>query len=169
MPLLQEIVLPVFPALAVWAGLKDATSYTIPNRVTIAVAAAFVPAALIAGLPLPQVGVALLAGLAALVAGMAMFAFGWIGGGDAKLFAGCALWLGVPAVVPFMLWTGIAGGLLAVGLLYLRKLPRPAYATGPAWAARLLTPGESVPYGVAIAAGALIAYPGSGLMRLAHG
>ena len=70
-------------------------------------------------------------GLGALVAGMAMFALGWIGGGDAKLFTACALWLGLTSTPVFLLITALAGGLLAVGLLGARKY---AFAIhGPAW------------------------------------
>jgi len=36
--------------------------------------------------------------------------------------------------------------------------------TGPAWFSRLAEPGENVPYGVAIAAGALLAFPASPFM-----
>ena len=51
-----------------------------------------------------------------------MFALGWIGGGDAKLFAACMLWLGWPASAPFVIWTALAGGGLAVALLWGRRL-----------------------------------------------
>jgi len=36
--------------------------------------------------------------------------------------------------------------------------------TGPAWFARLAEPGENVPYGLAIAVGALLALPASPFM-----
>jgi prepilin peptidase CpaA len=37
--------------------------------------------------------------------------------------------------------------------------------SGPAWFTRLAEPKENVPYGVAIAVGALAAFPGSVLMQ----
>jgi len=56
------------------------------------------------------------------------------------------------------------GGALAVCLLGLRSTyVRPFVPTGPAWFARLAQPGENVPYGVAIAFGALMAFPASPL------
>ena len=73
------------------------------------------------GVPLGQIGLCLAVGLGALVLGMGMFAAGWIGGGDGKLFAVCALWLGWPAVLPFMLYTGLAGGALTFAILGLRS------------------------------------------------
>jgi prepilin peptidase CpaA len=151
---LQTCLLLIFPVLVIGAALRDATSYTIPNWISLALAGAFPVAALAMGLPLPMIGVSLAVGAVALVAGMGMFALGWIGGGDAKLFA--ATYLAV---------TGIAGGALAVGLLGLRSTHvRPWAPAKPVWLARLLEPGENVPYGVAIAIGALAAFPASALM-----
>lgn len=162
---LQTLVLLVFPLLILIAALCDATSYTIPNWVSLALLAIFPLAALAMGLPLADVGLQLGLGAAALVAAMAMFALGWIGGGDAKLFAAAALWLGWPAILSFLAVTGVAGGALAVGLLALRAPAlRHHLAAGPAWFVRLAEPGENVPYGVAIAVGALAAFPGCGLL-----
>jgi prepilin peptidase CpaA len=164
---LQMLVLLVFPALVIAGGLKDITSYTIPNWIPLALIAAFPLAAIAGGLPLSAVGAQVVVGMVALVAGMAMFAAGWIGGGDAKLFAAAGLWLGWPAGASYLMFTAIAGGGLAVALLGLRSAPiRPYVPSGPAWFARLAEPGENVPYGVAIAVGALIAFP---LCRLVTG
>lgn len=151
-----------FPALAIIAALRDATTMTIPNWISIALAVLFVPAALAAGLPPAMLGLAAACGFAALLAGMAMFAFGWIGGGDAKLFAACALWLGLTATPIFLIFTALAGGAVAVGLLAARKFPFPIH--GPAWVERLLKPDGDVPYGLAICAGALLAFPNSPLV-----
>ncbi|WP_395673357.1 prepilin peptidase [Phenylobacterium sp.] len=154
-----------FPALVIMAALKDATSYTIPNAISAALLAIFPLAALLLALPLPSVALHAGIGFAALLAGMAMFALGWIGGGDAKLFAAAALWLGWPAGLTFLVATCLAGGALAMGLITLRSVwLRPYVMSGPAWFARLAAPGENVPYGVAIAAGALAAVPVSPLM-----
>jgi prepilin peptidase CpaA len=155
-----------FPALVLIGGLKDATSFTIPNWISLALIAAFPPAALVGGASLPEIGLAAVIGVFALFAAMGMFAMGWIGGGDAKLFAAAALWLGFPAVVNFVLITGLAGGALAVALLGLRSMwLRPIAERGPAWFSRLARPGGDVPYGVAIAFGALAAFPDSLLGR----
>jgi prepilin peptidase CpaA len=161
-PLIKAALLLVFPALTIVGGLKDATSFTIPNWISLALIGAFFPAALAAGMPLATLGLQIGIGVLALFAGMAMFALGWIGGGDAKLFAAAGLWLGWPAIFPFVIVTGLCGGALAVGLLGLRSMYlRPLAAAGPAWVGRLATPGGDVPYGVAICAGALAAFPDS--------
>ena len=161
----QILVLASFAILVIVAALRDVTSYTIPNALSLALVAIFPLAALALGLPLSTIGLNLAVGAAALIAGMAMFALGWIGGGDAKLFAAAALWLGWPAAVTDLAVTGLAGGGLALGLLTLRSpVVRPFVLGGPAWFGRLAEPGENVPYGVAIAVGALAAFPLSAMM-----
>ena len=159
----------LFPVLVIFAGVRDVATMTIPNWLTLAAGAAFFPAALIAGVAWPAFALALGLGFAALLIGMAMFALGWVGGGDAKLFAACGFWLGGAAVAPFLAWTALSGGVLAMGLLFARKAAHFWPVMGPAWLKRLLTDGEGVPYGVAIATGALMAFPESPVMRALHG
>ncbi|MDP3660708.1 prepilin peptidase [Phenylobacterium sp.] len=167
LPALQMILVMVFPALVTVGGLRDLTSYIIPNWISITLAAAFLPAALALGVPLGDIGLHAAVGAGALVAGMVMFALGWIGGGDAKLFAAAGLWLGWPACLIFIAATAVAGGALALSLLMLRSIwLRPFLPGGPAWFGRLVEPGENVPYGVAIAIGALAALPYSTLPNL---
>jgi prepilin peptidase CpaA len=101
---------------------------------------------------------------------MGLFAAGWIGGGDAKLFAAVAPWLGWPAIASFLMVTALAGGALALLLLNVRAAwLKPYLAGAPAWLARLATSDEAVPYGVAIAVGALVAFPHSPLVGGLHG
>jgi prepilin peptidase CpaA len=157
--LVQTFVLGLFAALVIGAAVRDLASFTIPNWISIALALAFAPAALLAGVPLPEIGVSVAVGAGMLVIGAAMFAFGWIGGGDAKLMAAAAIWVGLRGLAPFAIYTALAGGLLALSLVALRSAwLRPLAAGGPGWTQRLATPGESAPYGVAIAAGALAAF-----------
>ncbi|MBU4434720.1 MAG: prepilin peptidase [bacterium] len=157
---LQILLLLVFPALAIVAALKDVTSYTIPNWISLALVAAFLPAAAVSGAPLPALGLCLATGLGGLLIGMGMFAAGWIGGGDAKLFAASGLWIGWPAALPFMLATGLAGGAVTMGILALRSgWLEPVLAGSPAWVRKLSAQGGDIPYGVAIAVGALATFP----------
>lgn len=159
---LAHIVIAVFPAGAIAAAVMDATSFTIPNRLTLAIAASFYPVALLLGLPLATIGACTAIGVLALVVGIGLFAMNWCGGGDAKLLAACALWLGIPAILPFLFAMSVAGGVIALGLVMARKMMLGAFvANGPAWIGRLLQPEEALPYGVAIALGALFAFPSS--------
>ena len=163
-PALQYLLVLVFPALVAVGGLRDLTSYIIPNWISLAIVGAFLPAALAAGVSPQEMALSAGVGAAGLVAGMIMFALGWIGGGDAKLFAAASLWIGWPACLPYLAYTGIAGGALAMGLLGLRSaMVKPFLPVNPRWFGRLTEPGESVPYGVAIAVGALAAFPNSTL------
>ena len=170
MSLLQAALLTVFPAIMIIAAMTDATSFTIPNRLSLILIAAFLPVMLILGRPINEIGLDLGVGAACLVAGMGMFAAGWIGGGDAKLFAAAGLWLGWPAVAPFLIVTALAGGALAVLLLNARSTYVRTHLTGaPGWVDRLATPGGDVPYGVAIAVGALAAFPQTSFLAAVHG
>jgi prepilin peptidase CpaA len=167
--LFQACLVSLLPILAILAALKDLTSYTIPNWISLALGGAFAALAIAVGLPLPVIGVHVACGLVALLAGMVMFALGWIGGGDAKLFSVCCLWFGWPGGRDFLLDTAVAGGAFAFLLIAIRgQLVRPFLPLLTGWAGRLTTPGEPAPYGVAIALGALIAFPSSEWLRFVH-
>ena len=155
----KAAALSLFAALVIVAAMKDLSSFTIPNWIPAALALAFAPAAMLAGVPLGEVGVSFGVGAGMLALGVGLFALGWIGGGDAKLMAAASLWLGLKGLAPFVVYTGLAGGALALTLVALRSAwVRPLAAAGPAWTKRLATPGEAAPYGVAIAIGALAAF-----------
>ncbi len=163
--ILPALSLCLFPAIVIWAGIRDATSYTIPNWISVTLALAFAPLAVLLGLSLSQIGLSVLVALAVLFVGILLFALRWIGGGDAKLLAACGLWLGPSVLMPFLLTTALLGGGLALGLLALRNpLFVPLVQRLPKWTERLLTPGEDVPYGVAIAAAAMITFQQSPLL-----
>ena len=160
MPALAALPALVFLGLTLTAAVEDALSFTIPNWISAALLAAFPLAALVVGMPLASAAMNLGVGTAALVAGMGMFALRWVGGGDAKLLAAVCLWLGLPALGLFLLATALAGGGLAILLMTLRSAQvRPLILVSPRWVSRLADPAEGVPYGVAIAIGALAAFP----------
>lgn len=158
------IALCILPALVIVAGLKDLTSMTIPNWISGFLIVAFFPVAFAVGLSPAQVGVHLGIGFVALLVGAGMFALNWVGGGDAKLMAASCLWLGVSGSAMFLLWTGLFGGLFCLFLIFARFYSRPYLAGVPSWVGRLMEPKGDIPYGVAIAAGALAAWPASPLV-----
>ena len=162
---IEVALLCCFPVLVITAGLFDITSFTIPNWISLALIALFLPTALAGHVGWPAIGLAALVGVAALALAVFMFAMNWIGGGDAKLLAAASLWIGWPQALEFMVITGLAGGILAVTLLAMRSGWVRRYAVaGPGWVGRLATPDGPAPYGVAIAVGALIVFPHSALM-----
>ncbi|KQY89579.1 prepilin peptidase [Brevundimonas sp. Root1423] len=164
MEFLIPLLLVILPALVIAAALTDITSMTIPNWISGAAILSFFPTAFLLGLPggaiLMQVGV----GVLALLVGMAFFALRFLGGGDAKLMAAVSLWMGTAGVSVFVLATAVIGGLFGLLLVLARQYARPHLAAGPAWFTRLMEPKGDIPYGVAIAAGALVAYPASPLV-----
>ncbi len=81
-----------------------------------------------------------------------MFARGWFGGGDAKLLAAGAVWMGPVLTAPYLTATAVAGGILALTLIVLRAMPWPNSTRNRF---RLIQKGAPVPYGVAICAGAI--------------
>ena len=91
----------------------------------------------------------------------------YIGGGDAKLFAGIALWLGFADLMPYALLASVFGGFLTLALLMVRQWPLPAMLARQPWILNLHDAKSGVPYGVALAAGAFILLPHSEIFRLA--
>ncbi|WP_295695224.1 prepilin peptidase [uncultured Maricaulis sp.] len=157
--MLLQITILVLAGLMLAAAFFDASKFIIPNWLVGLVLLTFPIAALASGLGWSEAGNHLLGGLVALVIGFALFAPGWIGGGDAKLFAAAALWFGWPEIIAFLIHTVMAGGVLVLLLLALRWLaPRiPALAgkiEGTALAVK-----APVPYGIAIAAGVFWSLP----------
>jgi prepilin peptidase CpaA len=141
------------------AAVTDLWKFKIPNWVSVALLLLFVPAAI--WLPLgahwlSHVGAA----LSVLAAGILLFLRGWLGAGDVKLMAAVALWTGFAYLAQFVVFVALAGGALALVLLVLRLvLARlPAVRAAPEGGAlpRVLVKGERVPYGVAIACGAIL-------------
>jgi prepilin peptidase CpaA len=156
--MLEALALALFAGLLVYAACTDVASLTIHNWVSIALALAFSPIALLARMPLTEIGIHYLFGFGLLAIGFFLFQARIIGGGDAKLLASAAIWTGFTAFAPFIFWTAMAGGLMALGLLVVRRSFAPATAQ-PAFVNRLLTPKSGVPYGVAIMVGGLMALP----------
>lgn len=159
-------LLGVFPGLLALAAGYDLVSYTIPNRLSLAIALAFIVFGMAVGLPLAQWGAHLAAFAIALVLGFSLFAVRLIGGGDAKLFAATGLWFGLSDLLPYGLIAALCGGGLALALLSVRRLPMPAQLGGYRWVMRLHDKAAGIPYGVALAAGALLLLPEAQIFRL---
>jgi len=152
-----------FAALTIYAGLSDIFTMTIPNRISLLLAGGFVLAALLVGLPGQQILFSIGGGLTVLALGFACFAFRWVGGGDAKLAAAAALWLGFDHVVEYLLLAMLGGGALALTMLAMRSFPLPAFTLGWTWLDRLHDRTNGIPYGVALSGAALLIYPSTQL------
>ncbi len=167
--LTDAIRLLLFPTLMAFAASSDLLTMTISNRISLALAGGFVALALVVGLPPVAIGWHLAAGALVLTAGLICFSQGWIGGGDAKLAAATALWFGFDYLMPYLLYASLLGGALTLILVQFRHLPLPALLARQQWILRLHEKGGGVPYGIALAAAALIVYPQTGWMAFLHG
>jgi prepilin peptidase CpaA len=149
----------LFPALMAFAAASDLVTLTISNRVSIALAAGFVVLALAGGMDASSLLSHGGAGALVLVIGFACFAMRWIGGGDAKVAAGAALWFGFDHLLDFLFFASLFGGVLSLAVLLFRRVPLPYALAGQTWLLRLRAHETGVPYGIALAAGALLVYP----------
>lgn len=158
----------LFPFLMAYAAASDLLTMRISNRVTGFVVAGFALYAAASGMGLEEIGWRLAAGALTLTVTFAMFARGWVGGGDAKLAAGTALWLGFGGLADYVVVASILGGLLTLAILYARTLPMPALTVRLPFAVRLHDAKTGIPYGIALSAAALIVMPSAvGWERLA--
>jgi prepilin peptidase CpaA len=149
----------LFPALMAFAAASDLFTMTIPNRVSLALSAGFLALALATGMGFSDVLSHLGAGALVLAVTFVCFAFGWIGGGDAKVAAAAALWFGFDHLLEYLLYASLFGGALTLLLLQFRQWPLPYALAGQTWLLKLHAKDSGIPYGIALAIGALMVYP----------
>src|SRR5215475_9642036 len=157
--LLDGLILLVFPTLMAFAAASDLLTMTISNRVSLLLVGGFFLLALATGMSVADVAAHAGAGLLVLALAFGCFARGWIGGGDAKLAASTALWLGFSGLLDYLLCASLLGGVLTLLIIRFRIVPLPAVLAGQDWAVRLHQSDAGIPYGIALAAAALITYP----------
>lgn len=162
--LLAQILLPF---LVVAAGASDLLTLRIPNWLNAVIALAFFPMALMTGMPAEAIFWHSIAALIILALGFTLFSFRVVGGGDAKLLAAAGLWFGWPALVPFLVFTSLAGGVLAILMKVWKMIEVERDVREAGWMKRWLSFKPDLPYGVAIAAGGILAFPGTWWMPLA--
>ena len=157
--MIADITLVVFPALMAFAAMSDLVTMTISNRVSLLLVGTFAILAVCLGLSPATLAwhVGLAATVLAVVFGM--FSLGWIGGGDAKLAAATALWIGPSLLMEYFFYASIFGGVLTLAIIFARGTPLPAFALGWGWANRLHDSKSGIPYGIALAAAGLVVYP----------
>ena len=161
----------LFPALMAFAAASDLFTMTISNRVSLALVAGFLVVALASGMGLSDILLHAGAGAAVLTVAFVCFAMGWVGGGDAKIAAAAALWFGFADLMNYLVYASLFGGALTLLLLQFRQWPLPYALAGQAWLLRLHAKESGIPYGIALALGALAIYPETEWVRaidLAH-
>lgn len=148
-----------FPAVLALAAAMDLMTMKIPNRLSAALALGYFVVALLAGVPIHEMAMHALCGAAMLIFTFGMFSLGWIGGGDAKLAAATALWLGWTPLADYGLVSAITGGALTLLILMARRVALPEALASQGWIARLHNAKSGIPYGIALAFGGLVVYP----------
>jgi prepilin peptidase CpaA len=162
--LTDTIRLLLFPALMAFAASSDLLTMTISNRLSLALAGGFFVLTIVTGMGLTAIGMHLAAAALVLVITFGLFSQGWIGGGDAKLAAATALWFGFDYLLDYLVYASLFGGLLTLILIQFRHMPLPGPLARQKWILRLHESGGGVPYGIALAAAALMVYPKTGWM-----
>lgn len=138
-----DLLLIGLAATLVVAAVVDVRTFTISNRLNLAVALT-APAywASIALTPWPGMAIQLAAGAVVFVLLAGAFYAGMMGGGDVKLAAALALWFSPAGTLRFLVLTSLAGGVLTLAVLALHR-------------AKKREGRPEIPYGVAIAFGGL--------------
>jgi prepilin peptidase CpaA len=165
----RQIVFATFPLALLYAAATDLLTMTIANRLIAAMVVAFALCLPLVGIPWREALMHVAAGGIVIAVAFAFFAAGWIGGGDAKLAAAVALWLGWGELLDFTLYAALFGGALTLLVLSFRRSVLPGFVIRQPWVQRLHDDKAGVPYGVALAAAGLAAYPDTVWMRLAAG
>ena len=149
----------LFPLAMIYAGLMDLATLKIRNHLVLAIGAAWLILAPLAGFSLHDLGAsaAVAAGVFALT--FAFFALGWIGGGDAKLAAVTALWFQPEQALLYFTYAAFLGGILTLLILQIRTGVLPMVLYRVPWIAQLHDAKTGVPYGAAMAPAALIVFP----------
>jgi prepilin peptidase CpaA len=162
----EILVLCVLPGLLLVAAVQDMVCFTIPNDLLIALLFGFAVFMMTAGLKAPGIGAHLVAGGIGFGLGLTLFAFNVVGGGDVKLFAMAALWLGLQDLAAYAVFTGILGCFLSLAMMAMRRLALPPFLLHT-WLLRLWDPQVGLPYGLALVGGLWAVLPHSEILRLA--
>ncbi len=156
----------LFPAMMAFAASSDLLTMTISNRVSLILAGGYFALALATGASMGEVLTHCGAGLLVLAVTFIFFAAGWIGGGDAKLAAATALWLGFDHLLSYFV-VRFAAGRSIDGPAHSSSAawPMPSFLVGREWAERLHRQDAGIPYGIALAVAALLIYPETAWMK----
>ena len=168
--MLEALIFVVFPFCMVFAAVSDTLSMTIANRVPLLLLAVFAVVAPLTGMDWAAYGWHFAAGAVVLVATFGLFALGGMGGGDAKLLAATAVWMGFSLqLMEYLVVSAFFGGLLTMAILAYRGSALAVYTGQNMFLRNFANAKGGIPYGIALGVGGLITYPGSPLMMWALG
>lgn len=158
---MSTLALLLFPFAMALAASSDLLTMRISNKLVLFLVAAFCVVALAINMDLQQFAMHVTCALVVLTVAFGLFALRWIGGGDAKLAAATTLWLGFGLALPYFVYAALAGGVLTLSILVLRRMPLTPFLARYRWLERLHDRKVGVPYGVALAIAGLMTYSNS--------
>jgi prepilin peptidase CpaA len=163
--MLATLALFIFPVLMAYAASSDLLTMRIANWLVALVVVSYAALALLTQIGWSEIGMAAAAAAIVLVVAFAFFAFGWIGGGDAKLVSVTTLWVGFTFMLQYLIYAALLGGALTLLILALRRYPLPGWLARHKWIDRLHDPKSGVPYGIALAIAAVLVYPDTPIFK----
>lgn len=166
--MIQAAIFVIFPFCMVFAAVSDLLSMTIANRVSLLLVAGFAVLAPLTGMEWATYGGHFGIAAVTLAVTFGLFAAGAMGGGDAKLLTGIALWLGPSALfIAFLLHSALIGGALTLLILVYRRLPLAIALGNVAFLRRIADSTKGIPYGIALGMAGLIDFADSPLAQWA--
>ena len=163
--MLEAVIFVVFPFCMLFAAISDMLSMTIANRVPVLLVVTFAIVAPLTGMDWTAFGLHFAAGALVLAVTFGLFALGGMGGGDAKLLAATAVWMGLNVnLIGYLVTSAFIGGLLTVAILAYRKSPLSVFTGHSRFLRHFADNSVGVPYAVALGLGGLITFPDSPLV-----
>ncbi|MBB6469686.1 A24 family peptidase [Aminobacter carboxidus] len=163
--MLEALIFVVFPFCMVFSAVSDTLSMTIANRVPLLLLGVFLAVAPMTGMAWVDIGMHLAAGALLLTVTFALFAFGGMGGGDAKLIAATGVWMGLGMpLMEYLLTSAIFGGFLTLAILTFRSSALSHIVGQNMFLKNFSEDAKGVPYGIALGLGGLVTYPASPLV-----
>ena len=155
----------IFPLMMIFSSFSDLFSMSISNRVSLILIIAFVIFAIVMGMEFDTILSHFATFAVVLGVGFTLFALNIIGGGDAKLAASTALWLGWAHTGPYIILASFIGGILTLLILKFRSQLIPEKLRSTDWILRLHDKKSGIPYGIALGVAAMIVYPSTPWME----
>ena len=163
--MLEALIFVVFPFCMLFAAVSDLLSMRIANRVPLILVGTFAIVAPLTGMAWMDIGWHFLAGALVLSITFGLFALGGMGGGDAKLMAATAVWMGLnTTLVGYLVYSAFVGGMLTLAILTFRASALADFTGRNLFLRHFADRSVGVPYGIALGFGGLMTYPESPLM-----